>query len=66
MHGDDPHADAVVRTLSSALAELDAGRPLGDVLPAVLAALRAALGEGSAVTVLLRRPPRPRGRTVSR
>ena len=45
MHGDDPHADAVVRTLSSALAELDAGRPLCDVLPAVLAALRTALGE---------------------
>ena len=43
MDGGDPHADAVVRTLSSALAELDAGRPVSDVLPEVMAALRAAL-----------------------
>lgn len=50
MHDDDPHADAVVRTLSSALAELDAGRPLCDVLPAVMAALRAALGDATTVT----------------
>ena len=48
MHSDDSGADAVARTLSSALAELDAGRPVSDVLPQVMAALRAAPGDDAA------------------
>lgn len=41
MHGDDPRADAVARTLSSAMADLDAGHPVSVVLPGVMAALHA-------------------------
>jgi DNA-binding NarL/FixJ family response regulator len=48
MHSDDSRADAVARTLSSALAELDAGRPVSDVLPQVMAALRAAQADDAA------------------
>lgn len=64
MHGDDSRADAVVRTLSSAMADLDAGHPVSVVLPGVMAALHALQNDAAAAEAPASGPCSPTARVA--